>query len=446
MRYYSASKKVVGAVMLALLLIGSLVVVFLASPEEVRSASPGSGGLHADAGGGALLSTSELTHHVYLPAIFRQYGPRSFRLGYCSVSGSITEYPAIRELAAGWYVNFNVRSDPVRPLGMEYVQTVRLHQLTECWDRKVRDREVCPYVKPYTYTLTSPSTKAALRSSVAANPGALWLIGNEMDRYDWGGRNPWNPEMVSPIDPTQGQDEMLPELYAVAYHELYHLIKGVDPTARVAIGGIIQATPARLWYLDTVWDTYREKYGDDMPVDVWNVHNFIFKEKCDDYGADIPPGCPASVCKPNDDGVPCYGKIYGDKKHNDLEIFDDQIRAFRKWMKDHGQQEKPLIVSEYGITLYSGGMEDSPDVVKDFMLDTFDYFMTTRDCELGYHADDCRLVQRWAWYSLDDASVNKYAYLFNPENRQMTALGRAFVSYAQDYLDVRGTEVPGYWP
>ena len=42
-----------------------------------------------------------------------------------------------------------------------------------------------------------------------------------------------------------------------AYHELYTLIKGADPTARLAIGGVIQATPLRLEYLTKVWNEYR---------------------------------------------------------------------------------------------------------------------------------------------------------------------------------------------
>ena len=363
---------------------------------------------------GSIVSTSaEMTSSIYLPIVFRDYGPRSSRLGYCATDGPITRYPAIRRLAAGWYLNFGVQRNPARPLGMEYVQTVRLHQLTTCWPQRTRDRTACPYVTPYTYTLTSPNTREEIVAIAQANKGSLWLIGNEMDRYDWEGG---------------GQDEMLPEVYAVAYHELYHLIKAADPTARVGIGGVIQATPARLWYLSRVWDTYRSRYGTDMPVDVWNVHNFIFKEKCDDYGADVPPGYPY-----------CYGTVYDDNYHDNLEIFKQQIRAFRQWMRDRGQQNKPLIVSEYGIVYFHVERLNNWEAVKNFMLATFDYFMNEKDCSLGYPADDCRLVQRWAWYSLDDSRgiYNDYAYLFNQTTLQITPLGEAFAVYAQNHLDTR---------
>jgi len=38
-----------------------------------------------------------------------------------------------------------------------------------------------------------------------------------------------------------------------------------------------------------------------------------------------------------------------DWTHIDLALFVQQIRAFRAWMAARGQQEKPLIVSEYGV-------------------------------------------------------------------------------------------------
>ena len=88
---------------------------------------------------------------------------------------------------------------------------------------------------------------------------------------------------------------------------------------------------------------------------------------------------------------------------------------------------------------YHDGMEDL-DTVRDFMLDTFDYFMNTKDCNLGYVADDCRLVQRWAWYSLDDdnPNVNKYPRLFENDTLQMTKTGEAFAEAASDYDDLWG--------
>jgi hypothetical protein len=264
-------------------------------------------------------------------------------------------------------------------------------------------------VQPYAFDIR-PSLDQ-IRLAAQNNPGSLWLIGNEMDRRDWSGG---------------GQDEMLPETYAWAYHDLYHFIKAIDPHARLAIGGVIQATPLRLEYLGKAWDAYATRYGSLMPVDVWNVHNFILKERSGDYGAEIPPGSDASE-----------GATYRtDWSHVDMDIFDAQIRAFRQWMRDRGQQNKPLIVSEYGVLYGHDGMED-PDVVQKFMLATFDYFLNTKDCGLGYAADGCRLVQRWAWYSLDDDGRsfghNRYGALFDPNTLQITNLGRKFAEYAMSH-------------
>jgi hypothetical protein len=303
---------------------------------------------------------------------------------------------------------------------MDHVQVVRIHQLTDCWPQYKRDRGQCPYSNypNYEYVITSPDSTsvadglAKIATVASTNRGMLWFIGNEMDRRDWDGG---------------GQDEMLPELYARAYHEIYHAIKAADPTAMVGIGGMVQTTGLRLEYLTKAWNRYGTLYGTDMPVDVWNVHNFIFREYWNEYGADIPPGSSVLI-----------GAMYMDEQQNDMKVFGDQIRLFRQWMRDHGQQQKPLIVSEYGI-VYRHANLNRLSVVQSFMTQTFDYFMNTKDCSLGYAADQCRLVQRWAWYSLDDNNpmFNDFAYLIDPNTGALTATGQTFAEYASRYLDVR---------
>lgn len=346
------------------------------------------------------------THTIWLPLIMRE--PLSYRLGFGVASGLISDYPEISSLKAGWYLDWNVRSRPARPNAMEYVQVIRVHQKLTCplYSANAHDRSLCPYVTPYDYVI-APGYEE-IRTALLANPGTLWLIGNEMDRRDW---------------PNGGQDEMLPQTYAVAYHDLYDFIKSVDPTAKVAIGGVIQATPLRLEYLTKVWDTYQQRYGATMPVDVWNVHNFILQERLYYHGASIPPG--SSVVD---------GTVYPDSQHVDMSIFDGQIRAFREWMKARGQQEKPLIVSEYGVLYHHIEQTDTPEEVQAFMVQTFDYFLYTRNCNLGYHADDCRMVQRWAWFSLDDIGIssgfNEYGALFNPSTKQITGTGARFRTYS----------------
>jgi len=368
---------------------------------------------------------------LYLPMISTQALTLAERMGFGLTSASLSRYPDVTELGAGWYLDWQVRSVPERPANIDYVQMIRVHQKLACGAAHHSDRQVCPYATPLEYVYAPD--QAAIEAAVAANPGALWLIGNEMDRVDWAYCIEWQGSHCQTIA-YSGQDEILPATYAVAYHDLYAIIKAVDPIARVAIGGVIQATPLRLQYLTKVWDSYQTTYSTTMPVDVWNVHNFIIQEKAKTWGADIPPGVEAQE-----------GAYVGHPEtHIDLAIFDEQIRAFRQWMKDRGEQNKPLVISEYGILYYNdlmglcnGSIEqiqkciNDPSYVQNFMIATFDYFYHTKDCTLGLPSDGCRLVQQWNWYSLDDTwgNFNPYSRLYDPNTRQMTTTGERFRRY-----------------
>ena len=321
------------------------------------------------------------------------------RLGYGVARGIEHTPPGVLEqLRAGWYVNWGASPAAPHPAALRYVQIIRL--------------------TPDGYQPNGDE----LLDIIRRNPGTLWLIGNEPD---------------SPY-----QDNQTPDEYVVKYHELYHLIKQADPSALVAIGGVVQPTPVRLQYLDMIWDGYRARYGTDMPVDVWNVHNFILREAGPDcpaggvWGAFIPPGI----------SQPC-GRLYTLNDHDNMDIFRQQIRDFRAWMKAKGQQDKPLIVSEYGI-LFPEELGFGADRVRNFMLATFDFFMNARDPDLGYPADDYHLVQQWAWFSLDVTSFewgHTYSALYDRDQGALTSLGQAFVSYAQahdhPYHDLRPAAV-----
>jgi hypothetical protein len=348
------------------------------------------------------------TGRVYFPYVSKAQPP-PYRIGYNALDANNVRYSAVNQLNAGWYLNWTVQTNPPRPQGIEFVQTIRVHQKLTCplYSPDAWNRDLCPYAQPYDY-LVNPN-RTAITQAVQANRSTLWLIGNEMDRRDWPVEDPPS---------TSGQDEMLPETYARAYHDLYTLIKSVDPSAKVAIGGVIQATPQRLTYLTRIWDSYQQQYGTTMPVDIWNVHNFILPEYKDGSGAGVPPGM-------SEDGVKYTDPLF----HTDMQIFDKQIRAFRGWMKDRGQQDKPLIVSEYGV-LYPEWYvpEYNAAGVGDFMIATFDYFLKTADCSLGQPSDGCRLVQRWAWYSLDDNGdgFNAYGALFNRNTTALSETGRRY--------------------
>ncbi len=312
------------------------------------------------------------------------------RLGFGVLHG-IQNYD-VASLNAGWYVNWGAGSQATHPAGMDFAQMIRTNNAGY-----------------------SPSG-AALNAILDSTPGALWLVGNEPD---------------SPY-----QDNTSPANYARVYHDAYQAIKSRDPLAQVAIAGLVQATPLRMQWLDMAWNEYQARYGQPMPVDVWNVHGFVLREvrpghgvecrpngatEAGEWGAGIPPGVTAN----------CGLWISVDDLDR-MDLFAQQIVRFRTWMRDHGQQNKPLVVSEYGI-LFNEELGYGYERVRDYMLATFDYFLSASDPDIGYPADGNRLVQRWAWYSLDDTSFvwgTTYSALMDPQTRAIKPLGSDFGRYA----------------
>lgn len=280
---------------------------------------------------------------------------------------------AIRRLGFGWYLNWGTQVHPLLVNGVQFAQMMRV------WGNNHRPN------------------RAAIVQVAAANPGALWLIGNEPDV-------PW-------------QDRTTPEDYARVYHDLYTFIKKLDPSAQVAIGGVSQPTPLRLLYLERALRAYEQTYGEPMPVDAWNVHAFILREELNSWGVSIPPGF----------GI-AQGALYEIEDHDDLEIFRRQILDFRRWMAAHGQRDKPLIVSEYGV-LMPEEYGFSPESVATFMQATFDFLLEGRDPEVGFPADDNRLVQRLAWFSFSDLAYPT-GDLVDRETGELTSLGQVFADYA----------------
>ena len=291
------------------------------------------------------------------------------RVGAALALGKFSDYDW-GGAAPGWYLNWNVDPRPVP--GARFAQMVR-----------VNEGGFYPPLE-------------TIRRAAQANPGSLWLIGNEPD-VKW-------------------QDNVTPERYAAIYGELHEAIKAADPSAQVAIGGVSQPTPLRMAYLDRVLAAYRAQFGGEMPVDVWNVHAFILREERGSWGVDIPPGMDVDL-----------GQLYEITDHNDMNIFRRQITNFRRWMAERGLRNKPLIVTEYGL-LMPASYGFPPEVVSGFLVDTFDFFLTARDSELGYPADDNRLVQAFNWFSIADQTYPT-SNLFDPETRNVSPVGETFKAY-----------------
>ncbi len=307
-------------------------------------------------------------------------------------------------LGAGWYVPWGASLDPPHPAGALMLQTLRIDGAQPVLD------------------------DGTITALVEANPASVWRVGNEPD-------SPW-------------QDSATPQQYAQVYHQLYHLVKSADPQAQVAFGGLVQATPLRLLYLDHAWQAYQNLYGEPMPVDVWTLHSFILPET-GNWGAGIPPGMGAYAH---------LATSYELRDHDDMSIFTGRIVDFRQWMADHGQQNKPLLIPEYGILLWpiyqdEDGRYFDDERVIEFMYATFDFFLSATDPALGYPADGNRLVQTWAWYSLDDdvyydgqkigEGYGGDLFTGPPYSKTMTALGQAYADYVTPLV---GPEYTDLWP
>ena len=325
------------------------------------------------------------------------------RYGFVATSADWRQDFDVAQLDAGWYVDANPPACATSPEGMDRALLIR-----------VRD------------WMTSPRL-SWLESMVDNNPGSLWRVGNEPDCI-------W-------------QDNLLPEDYAHVYHEIYTAIKGRDPTALISPGGIVQPTPLRLAWLDRVLQEYADTHaGAKMPVDVWNIHNAILREYsylCDpglSWGADIPPGFDQ-----------CQGVWREVQDNDDMDIFTAQIWTFRQWMADREYAGHPLIVTEYGVLMPVEAGFDL-DRVNAFMDATFQFLSQTTSPDLGHPADDSRLVQRWAWFSLDNLPYDHTnpqpqmfnGNLFDPYTTDITGYGLNYATHTAGFLPLDHVELrPG---
>ena len=289
-----------------------------------------------------------------------------FGFGMASRSDPARWAPA---LGAGWYLDWS--ASPGRSGGqVEYWPMVR----------------VAP-------GCTRPTPEGAARLA-RQNPGLTWIIGNEPDVI-------W-------------QDNLTPERYAEAYHAFLVAIRAADPSARLAVAGVSQSTALRLAYLDRVLEAYRAAYGRPMPVDVWTVHNFVLREERGSWGAEIPPGFEDVQA----------GRLSEVADHGRLDIFEEQLREFRRWMARRGYRDTPLALTEYGILMppeYGFPLES----VADYIQATAALLMQLQDPASGYPADGNRLVQRWAWFSLSDTQFPT-GDLASLDTSRLTIVGQAY--------------------
>jgi hypothetical protein len=295
-------------------------------------------------------------------------------------------------LRSGWYVDYYAPG-AAHAEGMDYAIVISMRQEGDDG-----------------YRLDRPWDK--IDALILANPGAIWLVGNEPDRVDV-------------------QDDMMPRAYAAGYHDLYYYIKARDPSAQVVAGSIVQATPLRLQYLDLVLDAYRNRYGEPLPADGWSIHGYLLNERScaafpqDCWGAGIPRGITATE-----------GLVLGYGDAARIDLFIDQVVRFRRWMAANGYRSRPFYVTEFGV-LMPPSLGYPPQVVNRFMREAFDYMLGAQDAQLGYGPDGNRLVQRIAWYATVAPQANGALFEGLNANKPisppygLSEIGLAYQAYAR---------------
>lgn len=379
--------------------------------------------------------------------------PYSCRNGLSSLSSLEDQW--LDYFKAGWTLNFGTSpasSSNLDSLNSTFTPMVRIKQNRDSNGN---------YLNSY-YTIPSI---ASIRQTAQNYPGRLWFLGNEPDRV-----------LV--------QDDIYPQMFAVAFHDVAEAIKEEDPTALIAIAGLIQPTAGRLQYLDIVWDTYYSLYNEPMPVDVWNMHGYILAEKMPDgtvgparialgtdpalgvWGSDLTPTSCNLQSNPNlhKDNIYCYAE------HDSQPILRQHIINMRKWMKEHGQQDKPLVINEYG-SLFTFWDFDDPinpthcflqdengkcftePRVSNHMLASTAMFESFTDPALGYPADGYRMVQQWLWFTLfTDATgessnllVDNYTSFAVGDPNALTQVGETFKNIIDDeplFTNLKPTNIP----
>lgn len=210
--------------------------------------------------------------------------------------------------------------------------------------------------------------------------GTIWTIGNEIG-FD---------------------DNRTPQQYAADYHLAYTRLKAVNPTFRVCNGAVfpIDRLHNDNWggrhtfdgreYMTDVMAAYRAAHGVEMPIDAWMIHGYSV---ADWYS---------------------------------LDRFRELITAWRRWMADNGQRDKPLLMKEF--SPLPGG---SVDVIGNYLIESHRILHTLHDPALGPAEQHGLLMQGFAWFVNNDGEDQFEGQwddvsLFDSDTKQMRPLGEIF--------------------
>jgi len=270
---------------------------------------------------------------------------------------------------------------------------------------------------------TNDYYKPLLPTIIANNPGGTWIVGNEPDSE------------------VNYQDHLSAQAYAQRFFEMATSIRHLDPSAKIGFGPIIQASPVRLYYLTLAMNKLVQLAGSSAAahalIDFYPIHAYNLNEaelydasgKSISWGAGVPVGFNAASWPAPELIHPEWGETW---KTYDINIFKTRVTAFRQWMKDQGEQNKPMWITEYGSLFPPEGnpyLYASDQDSANYMVQTYDFMLGYQDPSLGYAADSYRLVQKWTWFSLNDTRSHFGGSLYNPANQRLTPVGEKFYAY-----------------
>ena len=110
--------------------------------------------------------------------------------------------------------------------------------------------------------------------------------------------------------------------------------------------------------------------------------------------------------------------------HGRTDLFEAQLISFRQWMAEHGYQDTPLALTEFGI-LMPASYGFPSDVVASYLEQTFTWLFQVQDESIGYPDDGYHLVQKWAWFSISDPTYSS-SDLGDLASGELTLVGERF--------------------
>ena len=246
----------------------------------------------------------------------------------------------------------------------------------------------------------------ALRARLSGFPdGTLFVIGSEI------GHPPQN-------------DARSPAMYVDDFATCREMILAANPTFRISVGAIVLDSTAEYVgakdgfdYLGQVLKIWQDRYSEPLPAEFFAATAHVLQ------GGGM-----------------------------DLDVFERQIRNFRRFLESSGLRDRFVLIAEYGGAL---GPSD-PEARAHFLTEATRILTTARDPETGCPKDDDRLVQRFAWFTADPVGTWEKLKLLGPggfffnlsrsalltRDGQMTRLGVAYANAAESELRAERPEPP----